>query len=197
MGAGALQVQGKVLSLKRVGDYHHLTLVAPGIAERTRPGHFAAMAIGGRNSAQLLRRAFSIYRVRASGVYGGTVEVVLDVHGEGTAWLSRLRQHDAVDVVGPLGRPFALPKEPVSCVLVGGGYGSAPMFTLAEQLRQRGCGVHMVLGAAGESRLFGALEAKRAASSRSSSTSPSSVPWSPSRSCSTPGPAGRPRGWPR
>jgi dihydroorotate dehydrogenase electron transfer subunit len=158
-----LQVRGEVLSLRRVGAYHHLTLVADGVAERTRPGQFAALAIGDRGSAQLLRRAFSIYRSRPGSGYGGTVEVVFAVHGEGTAWLARLREHDSVDVVAPLGRPFTLPREPVSCVLVGGGYGSAPLFTLAEQLRRHGCGVHMVLGAATEDRLFGPLEARRTA----------------------------------
>jgi dihydroorotate dehydrogenase electron transfer subunit len=163
--AGPLQVAGTVLSIKRVGDYHHLTMVAPGIAERTRAGSFVALSVGGAQSAMLLRRAFSIYRVRSSGVYGGTVEIVFAAHGNGTEALSRLRPNDPVDVLGPLGRPFALPKQEVPCVLVGGGYGSAPLFGLAERLRERHCQVHMVLGAATASRLFGALEAKRAAQS--------------------------------
>jgi len=165
MNAGPLQVRGRVLSLERVGDYHHLTLVAPGVAERTRPGAFVALAVGGDQSAMLLRRAFSVYRAKASGVYGGTVELVLAVHGKGTAWLADRRINDEVDVVGPLGRPFALPKQQVPCVLVGGGYGSAPLFSLADRLRERGCSVHMVLGAAVERRLFGTLEARRAAQS--------------------------------
>ncbi|MEO8557122.1 MAG: dihydroorotate dehydrogenase electron transfer subunit, partial [Actinomycetota bacterium] len=50
-----------------------------------------------------------------------------------------------------------------ACVLVGGGYGSAPLFWLAAELRERGCHVEMVLGAATEDRLFGVLEARRAA----------------------------------
>ena len=79
----------------------------------------------------------------------------------GTEWLSTLRAHDEVDIVGPLGRPFPLPTEPVACVLVGGGYGSAPLFWLAEALRERGCHVEMVLGAATESKLFGVVEARR------------------------------------
>jgi len=160
-----LQQRAEVLSRKKIGAYHLLTLVAPGVAERFRPGHFAALAVGGQESALLLRRAFSIYRVRESGTYGGTVEIVFDVHGPGTAWLAARAPHDLVDVVAPLGRPFALPKEPVPCALVGGGYGSAPLFTLAERLRERGCPVHMVLGAATEQRLFGALEARRSAQS--------------------------------
>ncbi len=175
MSSDPVQVRGRVLSLERVGDYHHLTLVAPGVAERTRPGAFVALAVGGDQSAMLLRRAFSVYRAKASGVYGSTVEIVLAVHGKGTAWLADRRVNDEIDVVGPLGRPFALPKEPVPCVLVGGGYGSAPLFGLAERLRERGCSVHMVLGAAGERRLFGVLEARRSAHSVSVTTVDGSV----------------------
>jgi dihydroorotate dehydrogenase electron transfer subunit len=174
-GRGPLQVVGEVFSAKRVGHYVHLTLVADGIAERTRPGNFVALAVGGSTSAHLLRRAFSIYRVKPSGVYGGTVEIIVAAHGPGTSWLAARQPHDPVDVVGPLGRPFALPKEKVSCALVGGGYGSAPLFGLAERLRERNCTVHMVLGAATEGRLFGALEAKRAASSVTVTTVDGSV----------------------
>lgn len=162
---GPVQVAGEVLTVKRVGAYHHLTLVAPGVADRFRPGNFVALAVGGALSDRLLRRTFSIYRVRPTGAYGGTVEVVFPVNGPGTQWLSKLSAGTSVDVVGPLGRPYALPKEPVACTLVGGGSGSAPLFSLAERLRERGCGVHMVLGASTENRLFGALEAKRAATS--------------------------------
>jgi dihydroorotate dehydrogenase electron transfer subunit len=163
--SAAVQVRGQVQSIRRVGAYLHLTLVAPGVPERTRPGHFVALAVGGDQSSMLLRRAFSVYRVREAGVYGGTVEIVFAAHGPGTQWLAERRPHDQIDVIGPLGRPFALPKEPVPCTLVAGGYGSAPMFALAERLKERGCGVHMVLGAATEARLFGVLEARRSAQS--------------------------------
>jgi dihydroorotate dehydrogenase electron transfer subunit len=159
-----VQVRGEVLSIRRVGAYHHLTLVAPGVAEQTRPGQFVALAVGGPDTGLVLRRAFSIYKVNSRGVYGGTVEIVFAVHGEGTAWLARQPQHAPVDVVGPLGKPFALPREPASATLVGGGYGSAPLFGLAESLRARGCRVDFVLGAASADRLFGALDAKRMAS---------------------------------
>ncbi len=160
-----IQVAGEVLSIKRVGDYHQLTLVAPGVTDTVRPGHFVALAVGGADSGMLLRRAFSIYRTADRGVYGGTVDIVFAESGRGTRWLAKLRPHDPVDVVGPLGRPFTLPKDKVTCTLVGGGYGSAPLFTLAEQLRARGCRVDFVLGAATDRRLFGVLEAKRMSSS--------------------------------
>ncbi len=156
-----VQVNGTVLSVRRVGAYTLLTLVAPGVAAEARPGQFVALSVGGPTSAHILRRAFSIHRVAERGVYGGTVEIVVSPHGPGTRWLAGLRQHDNVNVVGPMGRGFVLPKQAVNATLVGGGYGSAPLFMLAEQLRERGCRVDFVLGAATEGRLFGVLEAKR------------------------------------
>jgi dihydroorotate dehydrogenase electron transfer subunit len=170
-----VQVRGEVLDLKRVGAYFHLSMVAPGIAESARPGHFVALGVGGDETSMLLRRAFSIYRTEERGVYGGTVEIIFAVSGRGTAWLSERRRHDPIDVVGPLGRPFTLPAEPVSCVLIGGGYGAAPLFTLGERLRERGCRVDFVLGAATEERVFGALDGKRMAQSIAITTEDGSI----------------------
>jgi dihydroorotate dehydrogenase electron transfer subunit len=160
---GVVQVTGELIASRRAGAYHHLTLVAPGVAELARPGQFVALAVGGPTTATLLRRCFSIHRVKPSGTYGGTVDIVVAAHGPGTQWLAGLRAHEQVDVVGPLGRPFPLPADPVACVLVGGGYGSAPLFWLAQALHDRGCRVEMVLGAASEDRLFGVVEARRTA----------------------------------
>jgi dihydroorotate dehydrogenase electron transfer subunit len=163
VATGPVQVRGEVLSTRRVGAYHHLTLVAPGIAEHTRPGQFVALGVGGPDTGLTLRRAFSVYRVSQRGVYGGTVEIVVGVKGAGSDWLVRQPVHAALDVVGPLGRPFSLPTERAAAVLVGGGYGSAPLFSLGDALRARGCRVDFVLGAATDQRLFGALEARRMA----------------------------------
>ena len=157
------QVTGELIATRRIGAYHHLTFVAPGVAEMARPGQFVAMAVGGDTSANLLRRCFSIHKVSPSGTHGGTVEVVVAARGPGTRWLTDLSTHSEVSIIGPLGRGFPVPTDPVPCVLVGGGYGSAPLFWLAEVLRERGCHVEMVLGAATQDRLFGVVEARRAA----------------------------------
>ena len=158
-----LQIRGEVLDVKRTGSYFVISLTAPGIPEITRPGHFLNVAIGGEESSMLLRRSFAIHQVQMRGMYGGTLDIVVGVSGKGSQWLSERRRHDPLNIVGPLGRPFILPKEKVSCVLVGGGYGSAPLFMLAEQLRERGCRVDVVLGASTEDKLFGTLDIKRLA----------------------------------
>jgi dihydroorotate dehydrogenase electron transfer subunit len=159
-----VQVRGEILDVRRAGQYYVISMTAPGIPERTRAGHFLTIGIGGEESGLLLRRAFAIYRVNTTGVYGGTLEIVVSPHGKGTRWLSERRRGDAIDIVGPLGRPFAIPKDPIACVLVGGGYGSAPLFMLAEALRERGCRVDVVIGASTEEKLFGTLEIKRVSS---------------------------------
>jgi len=158
-GSAHVQVRATVLTVRRVDAYYAMTVVAPGIAARFRAGHFVAVAVGGQETSMLLRRAFSIHDVRPD--HGGTVEFVFAVVGPGTQWLSERRTRDMVDIAGPLGRPFPVPRDPVSCLLVGGGYGSAPLFPLADRLRGRGSTVDFLLGAASADRVFGALTARR------------------------------------
>jgi dihydroorotate dehydrogenase electron transfer subunit len=167
---GPVQVRGQILAARRVGAYQHLTLLAPGVAESARPGHFVALTVGGEQTGMLLRRSFSIHKVSPTGVYGGTVDVVVADAGRGTHWLTTRPVGESVDVVGPMGRPFPIPVEPVSCVLVGGGYGTAPLFWLAEALREKGCRVDIVLGAATEDRLFGVIDARRVATTATVTT---------------------------
>jgi len=133
--------------------------VVPGVAGGILPGQFVALAVGGPGTSMLLRHAFSIHDVRPD--HGGTVEFVFAANGPGTQWLAERRSRDVLDVAGPLGRPFPVPRDPVSCLLVGGGYGSAALFSLAARLRERRCSVDFLLGAATGDRVFGSLTARR------------------------------------
>jgi dihydroorotate dehydrogenase electron transfer subunit len=155
-----VQERCEVLERRRTGAYQALTLVAPRIADQARPGQFVHLLAGDDRSFPL-RRPFSVHRVERPGAGMGTVEVVFDVVGAGTRALARLRPHDAVDTLGPLGRPFDPPEAPARCLLVGGGYGTAPLFFLATELRARRCRVDFVIGAATSARLLDAMEAKR------------------------------------
>jgi dihydroorotate dehydrogenase electron transfer subunit len=156
-----VQEWAEILSVQRVGDYVQFTVVAPGIAGGVKPGHFVAVAVGGENSAMILRRAFALYGATPTGDYAGTIQFVVAAHGAGTRWLVQRKAGERLDVVGPLGTPFPLPGGPMPAVLVGGGYGTAPLIPLAAQLIERGSPVEIVIGAASSSRLFGELAAKR------------------------------------
>ncbi|GAA3445727.1 dihydroorotate dehydrogenase B (NAD(+)), electron transfer subunit [Planomonospora venezuelensis] len=168
-----MQVTGTVLTTRQVDAYHALTVVAPGIAERFRPGHFVSVAVGGSGTSMLTRRAFSVHDVKPD--YGGTVEFVFAVNGPGTAWLAERRARDTLDLVGPLGRPFPLPRDPVTCVMVGDEYGSAVLFAVADALQRRGCRVDFVLGGATAGRVFGAMRARRMAETTTLTTGDGSL----------------------
>ncbi|MBO0831970.1 MAG: dihydroorotate dehydrogenase electron transfer subunit [Actinobacteria bacterium] len=170
---GPVQLHGTVLNVRRVDAYFAMTLVAPAVAARFRPGQFISVAVGGTESSMMLSRAFSIHDVRPD--HGGTVEIVFATPGRGTQWLADRRARDVVDVVGPLGRPFPLPRDPVNCLLVGGGYGSAALFALAERLRERRCQLDYLLGAASGDRVFGALTARRTGRSATITTEDGSL----------------------
>lgn len=157
---GPLRAKCEVLAYRRIGVYHSLTFVAPEIADRTSPGQFISLGVGAGGT--LLRRPFSVYSVSKHGPWAGTVEVIFDVVGRGTEWLAERSKHDVVDVVGPLGRPFPMPQQQVSCLLVAWEQAAAPMLYLAQRLQAHGHRVDMLLGAATQGRVFNAIEAKRA-----------------------------------
>jgi dihydroorotate dehydrogenase electron transfer subunit len=156
-----VQEVGEIFDVTSFGDYTQFTVVAPGVARSFQPGQFVAVAVGGPDSSMLLRRSFALYGVKPGSEFAGTIQFVVAVHGRGTAWLAAQKPGAMLDLVGPLGVPFPIPREPVPAVLVGGGYGSAPLLPLAERLLALGCDIEMILGAASADRLFGQLAAKR------------------------------------
>ncbi len=147
--ADAVETTAHVVAVERIGEYQVLTLRAPDVALRTIPGQFVMLEAG-----NLLRRPFSIFRAESD-----TIAVAFDVIGSGTRWLASRALGDELAVAGPLGTGFSLDGER-PLLVVGGGYGAAPLFLLAERLRPYHP-VHAILGAARAARVFGADDATR------------------------------------
>src|SRR6202046_2347099 len=158
-GVAPVQVRGTVLTVRRVDAYVAMTVVAPAIATRFRPGQFIAIAVGGLQSGMLARPTFPVHDVRPD--HGGTVEFVFLPREPGAQWLADCRARDVLDVVGPLGRPFPMPRAPASCLLLGVGPGAPPLFALAARLTERQSATDFLLGAESADRVFGALTARR------------------------------------
>jgi dihydroorotate dehydrogenase electron transfer subunit len=161
----AKQISAEILSNKKLGPYHHMVFAVGEIAANAKPGNFVAISVGGEASSMILRRAFAIYRAIDKGMLGGTIELVVAPHGAGSKWLTNLNVGDFVDLIAPLGTAFGIPTSNANAMLIGGGYGSAPLFALAEVLKNRGCRVDMVLGASTASKIYAPLEGKRSVSS--------------------------------
>ncbi|HEY5860937.1 MAG TPA: dihydroorotate dehydrogenase electron transfer subunit, partial [Actinomycetota bacterium] len=154
------QVRAEILSTRKLGAYHSLTLVAPEIAEKARPGQFLAVKMPeGREF--LLRRHFAIHQASRRGGWAGTLEFVVDPTGSGTEWLTTAKAHEFLEVIGPLGKAFAYPKKLTNCLLIAEGHGASSLYFLAQELHARQKRVDMVVGAETLERVFKPIEAKR------------------------------------
>lgn len=108
--------------------YRFLVLEAPRLAAALVPGQFVHVRVPGLEPTAL-RRPFSVFDAD-----GDRVTVLYKVVGRGTAALARVRVGEAVDVMGPLGHGFPATSAGVP-LLVGGGYGVAPLHFLAKRLK--------------------------------------------------------------
>ena len=161
----ATHMRATVLANKRVGQYHQIVFGIGDLVKSCRPGNFVAINVGGDFSRMILRRAFAISRVSENASFGGTMELIAAPHGSGSKWLCSQIEGSEVDIVLPLGTAFGIPTSPVNTLLVGGGYGSAPLFGLAEVLKARGCKVDMLLGASTSAKIYAPMEGKRSVNS--------------------------------
>lgn len=161
----ATKVRARIISTRKVGSYFHLVLAVPNIAEYCKPGNFVALAVGGESSSMLLHRVFAIYRSRIDANLGSIIELIVARSGKGSEWLVDQPEGSELDLTGPLGNSFPIPAEPVNVAIIGGGYGAAPLFDLAEQLKSKGCRVDAVIGASTAAKVFAPLDGKRTVNS--------------------------------
>jgi dihydroorotate dehydrogenase electron transfer subunit len=99
------------------------------------PGQFVMIRIGA-GDMPLLRRPFSIHRL-VDGPSGPAFEILYRVVGIGTRAMADMNNRQTIDVLGPLGRGFAVGSGMKRGVIMAGGVGVAPMVFLAEYLVKR------------------------------------------------------------
>ena len=109
------------------------------------PGQFYMVGTG-RGYDPLLKRAFSLFRRIPGGL-----QLLYRVRGKGTSLLSSMKEGAVLDLVGPLGNSYPLPRKDQTPVVIGGGIGIASVFSLAEELSGN---CHLFYGARMEDELF-------------------------------------------
>ena len=114
-------------NFKIASDYYKMSLDAPSIAKRARPGQFVNIRISEKYEP-LLRRPFGVHKVQ-----GKKIEILYEVVGKGTKLLSKKKPGEKLDILGPLGNGFSMLDRRHS-ILVAGGMGVAPLIFLAEKL---------------------------------------------------------------
>ncbi len=116
---GLYPIIRKCASAKGIFD---ITVLCPEAAELAEPGQFAQLLA----PSHFLRRPISICQIDKAA---GTLRLVFEVRGEGTAELAELNVGDNLDMIAPLGKGFT--KVPGKAVCVGGGIGVPPMLGIA------------------------------------------------------------------
>ena len=108
---------------ERLADsVYAITVSSPDITNAARAGQFVNIKCG---EGSLLRRPLSI-----CSIDDDELRFVFEVKGEGTRWLSGRVPGQSIDIFGPLGNGFNIPRGNI--VVVGGGIGSPPMLFVAE-----------------------------------------------------------------
>lgn len=108
-----------------------LTLESEYITEKAKPGQFVNIkCCEGINA--LLRRPISICSVnREQGLF----DIVFEIRGTGTEFLSMKKPGDRVDIIGPLGNSFDISKDNLKIAVVGGGIGVFPLLFLLKEAK--------------------------------------------------------------
>jgi dihydroorotate dehydrogenase electron transfer subunit len=110
-------------------EQYVLRLAAPKTAAAATPGTFAHIRC---DAAIPLRRPLSIMRTDPDA---GWVEFLYKPVGNGLASLARRAVGDTVDLLGPIGRGFALDVDKPRILALGGGVGIPPMIFVADWVR--------------------------------------------------------------
>ena len=141
--------RSSVLSLEDLGSgYRRLRLGAPATAAAAAPGQFVHVRVPALDASSM-RRPVSVCDADSAA---GVLTLVFKIVGRGTAALATVREGDRVDLMGPLGNGFPRPPAGAEVLLVGGGYGVAPLFFLAREVldgrdgRDGRGGIHLFVG---------------------------------------------------
>ena len=112
-------------------EYYLMELGAPHISRGAKPGMFVHVLVDAPEGF-ILRRPFSLLEAE-----NNAVRFVYKVVGEGTKTLSEKRAGEFLNVLGPLGNPYAVDSGTKRIILVAGGYGVSPTYYLSRELKKK------------------------------------------------------------
>jgi len=114
------------------GGYRLLRMSAPQVAAAAAPGQFIHLKVP-MLDGRILRRPFSIFTADDN-----ELAVLYKVVGRGTEAMRHIDAGDELSIIGPLGNGFPAPGSTRYPVLVGGGFGVAPLYLLAQRMNATG-----------------------------------------------------------
>jgi len=120
-------------------DVKLFRIEAPRIARKQQPGQFVILRVHERGERIPLT-------IAGSDPKDGSITIIVQGVGKTTRHLNTLNAGDVIlDVVGPLGKPSHIEKFG-TCVVIGGGVGTAIAYPTAKALKEAGNHVIVIIG---------------------------------------------------
>ena len=124
-----VQLQCKLIKKEQLkSDIFKFSLSAKEITDIARPGQFIEIRVTD-GLDPFLRRPISIYNMDKEN---GILEIIFRVQGKGTEILSRKKEEDLVDIIGPLGYGTFKFEGYKNIAVLGGGIGVFPLYELTK-----------------------------------------------------------------
>lgn len=131
----------KIVSNRNIAqDVYEMKLIGAGAAKITAPGQFVNIKVSTLESQPYLRRPMSVCEYDDQHL-----TIIYKVVGKGTKILRNKQPGEELDMLLGLGNGFPLP-DIQKALLIGGGVGVPPMYSLARQLHEKGVQVTTILG---------------------------------------------------
>jgi len=132
----------KIIQKKKLSDDVFMFKInAPLIAEERKPGQFVILQID-TNYGERIPLTIADADSKA-----GTITIIFQTVGKTTHHLAELNEGDNIEnLLGPLGQPTHI-KKFGTVVCVGGGIGVAPLFPIAQGMKNAGNKVIIIIGA--------------------------------------------------
>lgn len=108
---------------------YKMTIESEYVASSSKPGQFVNIKCSEGLNA-LLRRPISICDIDRKN---GTFDIVFQVKGTGTEYLSHKKAGNGLDIIAPLGNHFDITDEYANVAVVGGGIGIFPLLSLLKE----------------------------------------------------------------
>ncbi len=141
-----------VLSNIKIAKNVYKMILSGDTSSITAPGQFVNIKLDG----YYLRRPISICDYDES-----TITIIYTVVGQGTELMSKLEAYEKLDLLVGLGNGFDVSQSGDFPLLIGGGVGVPPLYSLCKKLIEKGASPSVILGFNTEDEVFAADEFKK------------------------------------
>jgi len=138
-----VNIKAKLLAKEEIAKgILKFSVQADEIVKTAKAGNFIEIKVND-DIEPFLRRPISIYNIDKEK---GILEFIFQIKGKGTEILSKRKEGELIDIVGPLGNGTFKYEKFENIAIIGGGIGVFPLYELAKNAKNENKNVNIYLG---------------------------------------------------